>query len=289
VSRVARLVFLFSAFASIQAALAWGPEGHRMVGDIAQSMLSERAAREVAALLANDRLGDHTPSGRTTLGEIANWADEIRDQPWSKKTLSWHYDNAPLCAVAPREKVCPRGNCASGRLAQQLGILQDRARPRRDRNEALKWVVHLAGDIHQPLHAADHQDRGGNAVAVVFFGQTEGRRGPLNLHTIWDEQLVERLVAERGGESAIVSAPIALGDRVAWAGGSIEAWMRESNALARTIAYGSIPGFDCSSKFLQPVEIGPGYYAAAAPSVEQQIEKAGVRLAALLNEALSGR
>jgi hypothetical protein len=281
------LLLVLSAW--IQCAHAWGPEGHRMVGDIAQSLLSPQAAREVAALLANDRLADHTLSGRRTLGEIASWSDEIRDQPWSKKYSQWHYDNAPLCEEAPREKVCPRGNCASGRLEQQFDILKDRARPRRDRNEALKWVVHLAGDIHQPLHAADNHDRGGNTVAVVFFGQTEGRRGPLNLHTVWDEQLVERLIAERGGEAAIVSAPITAGDRIAWAAGPVEAWMRESNALARSAVYGGIPGFSCGSRLEQPVEIGAGYYAAAAPVIERQIRKAGVRLAALLNEALDGR
>jgi hypothetical protein len=260
-----------------------------MVGGIAQSLLSDRASREVSWLLANDRLGDRTPSGRATLGEVANWADEIRDQPWSAKYSRWHYDNALLCEEAPREKVCPRGNCASGRLEQQLAILRDRARPRRDRNEALKWVVHLAGDIHQPLHAADNHDRGGNAVAVVFFGQTEGHRGELNLHTIWDEQLVERLVAARGGETAIVSTPITAGDRAAWAAGSIGDWMLESKALARTAVYGGIPGFSCGSQLLQPVQIGAGYYAAAASVIEQQIRKAGVRLAALLNEALDGR
>jgi len=260
-----------------------------MVGEIAQSMLGPQAAREVAYLLANDRLADRAPSGRTSLGEIASWADEIRDQPWSRKYSRWHYDNEPLCEAAPPEKVCPHGNCASARLAQQLSVLQDRRGSRRDRNEALKWVVHLAGDIHQPLHAADHHDRGGNAVAVVFFGQTEGRRGPLNLHTIWDEQLVERLVAERGGEAAIVSVPIAAGDRAAWAAGSIEDWVRESNALAREVVYGAIPGFSCSTGVAQPVEIGAGYYAAAAPVIERQIRKAGVRLAALLNEALGGR
>lgn len=273
----------------ISGAFAWGPEGHRMVGDIAQPLLSPQAAREIAWLLANDRLADRTPSGRSRLGEIANWADEIRDQPWSKKYSQWHYDNAPLCEAAPREKICPRGNCASGRLAQQLEILRDRGKSRRDRNEALKWVVHLAGDIHQPLHGADNHDRGGNGVAVVFFGETQGRRGPLNLHTVWDEQLVERLVAERGGEAAIASAPIPAADLAAWSAGSVEAWMHESNVLARGVVYGNIPGFACGASIAQPVEIGAGYYAAAAPVIERQLRKAGVRLAALLNEALGGR
>ena len=260
-----------------------------MIGDIAQPLLTERASRQVAGLLKYDRLADRTPSRRSTLGEIANWADEIRSEAWSKKYSRWHYDDIPLCASAPQSKICPRGNCASARLAQQLEILKDRGKRWRDRNEALKWVVHLAGDIHQPLHAANNGDRGGNGISVTFFGADRGRWGALNLHAVWDEQLVERLVAERGGEAAITAKPIAASDQAAWQRGSIGAWMAESNALARSVAYGGIPGFRCGAAVAQPFPIDDAYYSAAAPQVERQIRKAGVRLAKLLNEALDPR
>lgn len=272
----------------IPAARAWGPEGHRVVGEIAQGLLTEAAAREVALLLRDDRLHDRAPSARRTLGEVANWADEIREQPWSRKYASWHYENFPLCEKLPRAKVCPRGNCASERLAQQLEVLADRRKPRRDRNEALKWVVHLAADIHQPLHAADNRDRGGNAVAVEFFGRTEGRRGALSLHTVWDEQLVERLLAARGGESALGAMPIAPLDHAAWQRGSIADWMAESRTLALEVAYGGIPRFRCGEPIAVPVTIGQAYFDAAGPAIERQLRRAGVRLAKLLNESLAG-
>ena len=285
---VAATAFLFLLiFLQAPVAGAWGPEGHRIVGAVAQPLLSGKALREVEALLASDRLADRSPSGRRTLAEISNWADEIRDQPWSGRYRSWHYDNAPLCGDAPPAKVCPRGNCASARLAQQLEVLRDRARPRRERNEALKWVVHLAGDIHQPLHAADYQDRGGNGVEVEFFGRREGRWGALNLHAVWDEDLVERLLAERGGEAAMATA-VGGEDLAAWAAGDIAEWMTESKALAREVAYGRMGGFACGATVAQPVAIGEDYYAVAAPLIERQLRKAGVRLARLLNEALDG-
>jgi hypothetical protein len=286
VSSPPRFCAALALCAAAASALAWGPEGHRMVGDIAQPLLTERAAREVAWLLEHDRLADRTPSGRRTLGEVANWADEIRSEPWSRKYSRWHYEDIPVCGAAGASKTCPRGNCASARLAQQLDVLGDRARRRGERNEALKWVVHLAGDIHQPLHAADNRDRGGNDIAVTFFGAAEGRWGRLNLHAVWDEQLVERLVAGRGGEAAIVAQPISARERAAWEKGSVRDWMAESNALARSFVYGRLPGFSCGVRYAGPVEIGESYSGAAAPHIERQIRKAGVRLAKLLNEAL---
>src|SRR3972149_4106524 len=142
-------------------ALSWGGEPAHAPRPAARA----GAPRAAPGLLKYDRLADRTPSRRSTLGEIANWADEIRSEAWSKKYSRWHYDDIPLCASAPQSKICPRGNCASARLAQQLEILKDRGRRWRERNEALKWVVHLAGDIHQPLHAADNGDRGGNGIS----------------------------------------------------------------------------------------------------------------------------
>jgi hypothetical protein len=260
-----------------------------MIGEIAHRLLTERTAREVAWLLERDRLPDRRPSGRRTLGEVANWADEIRSERWSRKYSRWHYDDIPICASAPRSEICPRGNCASARLAQQLDILKDRGKRRGERNEALKWVVHLAGDIHQPLHAADNRDRGGNGIAVSFFGLEQGRWGRLNLHAIWDEQLVERLLAERGGEAAIVAQPISASERAAWERGMVRDWIAESNAIARSVAYGRLPGFACGVTYGAPVALGSSYYAAAGPQIEQQIRKAGVRLAKLLNDALDPR
>jgi hypothetical protein len=283
-----RVLCALLALLLARSAFAWGPEGHRIVGEIAQRYLNPKAQSRVLDLLQDDRMTDGQPSGRRTLGEVANWADEIKDTDWGKRRGSWHYDDVPLCEAAEYSKYCRGGRCASAQLARQIEILgNERARPGQ-RNEALKWVVHIVGDIHQPLHAANRGDRGGNRVQVSFFGERDNPPyGTLNLHAIWDVHLVRRLVSDRGGERAIVSAPIADGDRNAWEKGSISDWIDGSHRIARDTVYPLLPvTASCSSKIVDVVAIGDAYYARAVPVIEIQIRKAGVRLARVLNETL---
>jgi len=259
-----------------------------MVGEIAARYIEPKANAEILELLKNDRFADGQPSGRHTLGEVANWADEIKDMEWGKRRASWHYDDVPLCEAAEYSKYCKNGRCASAQLARQIEILgNERARPGQ-RNEALKWVVHLMGDLHQPLHAANRGDHGGNRVQVSFFGERDNPPyGTLNLHAVWDVSMVRRLIADRGGERAIVSAPIADGNRNAWEKGSISDWTGESHRIARDTVYPLLPvAASCSSKIVEVVAIDQPYYAKAAPLIEIQIKKAGVRLARVLNETL---
>jgi len=277
-------------FASSRLACAWGPEGHRIIGDIAQKYLLPQAREEVARLLRGDRLADgKTFSYRETLADIANWADEIKDFPYGKARSTWHYDNVPLCGAAAPSAYCPRGRCASAQLGSWIGILGDPAASHRRRNLALKWVTHLVGDIHQPLHAADHHDRGGNTVLVSFFGQETWEYGNVNLHSIWDVQMVKRLIAERGGEAALSEKPVGKAEAALWTQGSIQDWLLESHAVARSFVYpGLSPKFACGSRISGRLTIGEGYYAGAATIVESQLRKAGVRLAQVLNVALGG-
>ncbi len=228
-----------------------------MVGDIADRFLATETRARIAKLLDADRLADGQLSGRRTLGEVANWADEIKDTEWGKRRASWHYDDVPLCEAAEYSRYCRSGRCASAQLARQIEILgNERARPGQ-RNEALKWVVHLVADLHQPLHA------------------------------VWDVGMVRRLIADRGGERAIVSAPIADRNRDAWEKGSIPEWTAESHRIARDTVYPLLPvAGSCSSKIVGVVAIDQTYYAKVASLIEIQIKKAGVRLARVLNETL---
>ena len=269
-------------------AYAWGPEGHRVVGDIAARYLNAKAQAQVAELLKNDRLADGQPSGRRTLGEVASWADEIKDFDWGRRRAAWHYDDMPLCADPEYAKYCRGGRCASAQLERQVGVLADPRARSRARNEALKWVVHLMGDIHQPLHAANHADRGGNTVQVSFLGQRDNPPyGNLNLHAVWDVQMVAKLIADRGGERALVSAPIAESDRRAWEQGSVEVWVGESHVLARDRVYATLPvTAACGDKITGVVPLGDAYYASSAPIIDIQLRKAGVRLARVLNDVL---
>ena len=283
-----RLVLALVLTAPAIEALAWGAEGHRMVGNIAAQLLTPQAAQRVLALLANDRLADGSPSGRTTLGEVAYWSDEIKDYPWGKRAGSWHFDDVPVCGVPDPDHYCKGGNCASAQIARHVELLKSPRATRRQKNEALKWVVHLVGDIHQPLHAANRHDRGGNLVQVSFFGQRDNPPyGTINLHTIWDVHMVQRLISEKGGEASFVSAPIGESERRRLEDGDVATWISESTQIARTTVYSVIPGhFSCGGKIHDVLEIGEAYYVMAAPIVEAQIRKAGVRLARVLNEAL---
>ncbi len=276
------------ALSLAQGAFAWGPEGHRMVGDIADRFLTAATRARIEKLLEADRMADDQPSGRRTLGEVANWADEIKDTDWGKRRGSWHYDDIPLCGAAEYAKYCRNGRCASAQLARQIEILgNERARPGQ-RNEALKWVVHIVGDIHQPLHAANRGDRGGNRVQVSFFGERDNPPyGALNLHAVWDVHMVRRLIADRAGESAIASVPVAARDRSAWERGSMADWVDESHRIAGDTVYALLPVVaSCSDKIVDVVALDGTYYARAAPVIEIQIRKAGVRLARVLNETL---
>lgn len=269
-----------------QGASAWGPEGHRLIGEIADRYLDPRAQTKVSELLQDDRLSNGRRSGRRTLGEIANWADEIKDGERGRRLAPMHFDDIPLCGRAGYSQYCRNGRCASAYLSRQLAILAAESAARSERNRALKWVVHLIGDIHQPLHAASHDDRGGNDVEVSFFGD-RGGDGSLSLHALWDHQLVRRWARGRGGANLIASAAIGAGDRAAWGRGSIADWIAESHEIARDFVYPRLPtAVSCSSRITGVVAVDQAYYSAAAPIIRSRIVKAGVRLARILNETL---
>ena len=259
-----------------------------MVGDIASRHLDPKASARVRDLLKDDRLADGQLSGRRTLGEVASWADEIREYDPKRPGRRLHFDDIPLCETPDYSRYCRNGQCASAQIDRQLKILGDESARLPQRNRALKWVVHLVGDIHQPLHAANRRDRGGNTVQVSFFGQRDNPPyGSLNLHAVWDVHMVRRLVAGRGGERAFVSASLSERDKAAWEKGSISGWVAESHAIAGDFAYAALPAAaSCRRKITGVVALGEAYYDKAAPVIEVQIRKAGVRLAKVLNEAL---
>jgi len=239
-------------------AAPWGATGHSTVALAAATLLAPEAKVKVADLLG--------PA--TTLADVADWADEIR--PTRPETDPWHYVNIPRNAArynAARD--CRRG-CVVSALRHFLRVLEDRGKGRADRQEALRWVVHLVADIHQPLHAVNDHDRGGNDVAVRFFGL------PSNLHQLWDSGIIDRTYADPGALLVQVLARITLSDRRTWEVGRPEEWVDESHRAAVETAY-AIPSTG---------EIDSPYVAKALPVIQQQLAKAAVRLAWTLNKAL---
>src|ERR1700731_4481412 len=143
-------------------ALAWGSEGHRIVAEIAEQYLEPATARQVRELLAIENA--------TTLAQVSTWADEIR--PQRRETARWHFVDIPIHpppgtpAAYDPGRDCPGNDCVVAAIERFAAVLRDKTAAPRERLEALKLVVHFVGDAHQPLHCADNNDRGGNAIHV---------------------------------------------------------------------------------------------------------------------------
>jgi hypothetical protein len=243
-------------------ALGWGPEGHRAVAMIAARNLTPEARDKVQAML--------TP--HETLAALSGWADDVREE--HPETGPWHYIDIPLAASAiDMGHECLAGNCVVAKIAEFESALKNKSTDPALRREALEFVVHFVGDLHQPLHCVDNDDQGGNKVQVIFFGQ------PGNLHAVWDGGIIRREKQWGAQLAATLESRITPEQRVAWARGSAEDWALESHALAVRVAYGKLPPGATPN-------LGDEYVNAALPVVEEQIEKAGVRLAHLLNESL---
>lgn len=249
-------------------ALAWGRDGHRIIADIAEQFLDPQAVRQVRALLAVENA--------TALADVASWADDIRRQ--RPETARWHFVDIPVHPAAGEPsgydpaRDCPRGACVVAKIVEFERVLTDREAPERQRLEALKFVVHFVGDVHQPLHAADDNDRGGNDVRVTFLGRKT------NLHAVWDTGIIE--TAARGddrGYALRLASGITAAERERWSQGTPAAWADEAHGVAVRSIYGTLPHAGV---------LPPSYAADALPLVDAQLERAGVRLAAVLNAAL---
>jgi hypothetical protein len=278
--RRARLVLAAALALGLPAiAQAWGDKGHRITGLVAQALLSEPARARLKQLMGDD-----------DLAAIAVYMDKNRSSleariPGSRK---WHYDDLAVCPVPAGSdaQTCADGNCASARLPEYRKVLTDAGSTDEQRRFAVWVLAHLIGDIHQPLHAATHDDKGGNDVKVVLAGATVPKP---NLHEVWDVEIIERLYHDQE-ENAVARRLISRysGKFAAWRSGRFGDWIEESNQLARSVAYGKLPGFRCDAKASdEPVVLTDAYLAAAEQVVPEQLARAGVRMAWVLNQALA--
>ncbi|GAB3104902.1 S1/P1 nuclease [Lysobacter terrae] len=265
--------------------VAWSALGHKLVGAIAQRHLTPAANAEVARLLA----GEPDP----TLAGVATWADTLRDSDPErfKQTSRWHYVNlsSDRCNYNP-ERDCKDGQCVIGAIAAQRAILADRSQPLAARRDALKFLVHLVGDVHQPMHANSRDDQGGNKYQISLRTDIQpeayardryvGGVMGTNLHSVWDYYVL----AERGLDLQQYTDRL---DHEPWppalntAASTPAAWASESCALT-------------AARQLYPMENGEevhkldsrAYSYKYRALAEQRIRIAAFRLATLLNDAL---
>jgi hypothetical protein len=255
---------------------AWGQEGHSIVAEIAQRRLHAAPLAKIQALLAIEAPAVENPA--ISLSSTASWADDYRAN--HSDTAAWHFVNIPdNRSTYDPDSDCKNAACVVDAIGRFKTVLADCSTPAADRLQALKFLVHFVGDIHQPLHATDRwdaytgkDDQGGNLVPVTFFGQAT------NLHVVWDTELIMRTVYDWGAYVVRLETTWFPGrDLTGLSGGSPAAWAAESHRLAHEIAY-DIPDGGA---------IGVKYFSRAQPVVDRQLALAGIRLARVLEEALA--
>lgn len=245
---------------------AWGPQGHRLVAALAWAGLTPQARADIRVLLA----GEPDP----TLPGIANWADQLRaeDPDLGKRSASWHYVNiAEEDCQYDAVRDCPGGNCVVGAIDRQLAVLADEGQSLAARRQALKFVVHFVGDVHQPMHAGFGHDKGGNTVQVNMADGSRDGDGS-NLHRLWDSGLLNTADLDDAAYLRhLQSQPLAVGRDTGPAD-----WAEASCAIAVQ------PGL-----YPSRAKIDDAYVQRWRPVAEAQLRRGGVRLAALLNRALA--
>lgn len=243
-----------------QQALSWGLIGHRTIGEIAQQHLSKKAKRELKKLI-----------GRETLALWSNWSDFIKSDSTWRHASPWHYVDLP--GHMEKEKFIEDLKKLPGKnlytqIPAMIAEMKNKSLPLEQRRIALYFLIHLVGDLHQPLHVGREEDEGGNKIVVYWFDKKT------NLHSLWDSMLIEFQQYSYTEYAKLLD--IAAPEQVkAWQSGSLDDWFYESHVLSDSI-------YDASPN---EAKLGYRYNFQFQKMLDEQLLKGGVRLAALINQA----
>lgn len=208
---------------------AWGPQGHRLIGQAAFEMLDSKARPILEEILAAGPTGASSTVARG-LDEACNWPDTVREQADWKWSAPLHYVNIPRGVDSyDRQRDCPDGLCVSEAIIRYAGELGREQLPARQRWQALAFLCHFAGDLHQPLHAGFRDDRGANNIDIEYQG------GEWNLHQFWDSVLMRERVDNETGMLAQMAnkGP----SNAPWRLADVADWTSESHRIAASAAY----------------------------------------------------
>lgn len=235
----------------------WGQTGHRVIGRIADDQLNDKARSVIETLLEGE-----------SLAMVSTYMDEIRSDSTYDHTHSWHWVTIPDGKEYAETEKNPEGDLVEA-IERMVQILSDQDESRQERAQALRYLVHLVGDLHQPLHVGNGTDRGGNAVKVKWFGDYS------NLHRVWDSEMID---SKRFSYSELAYELQAMYDQkrmVQWSDGTVRDWAHEAMQYREQVYdYGN------------PDRMGYRYSYQNWDLVERQLTKGGVRLASLLNRIL---
>jgi hypothetical protein len=277
-------------------ALAWGDEGHEIVARIADHYLEPGVRTKVQSLLSGDRTRLTRDKG---IAAEATWADKFRDSDRGTKkpvhynaTRNWHYVDLEIGATPDLVSACfgqpalpdgtlasngPASDCIVDKINEFSAELRKARLSTKERRLALQFLLHFVGDVHQPLHASDARDQGGNEKTVVGPGLTSA-----SLHATWDTDFVSRLGSDATTVATHLISRITSAERAHWANGTPADWAQESYEAARDHAYGKLPPPTSPSHYT----LTGAYEDDATAVCATQLSKAGIRLAHVLNEGL---
>src|SRR4051812_42956989 len=253
----ALLAVVFALTTGVPHASAWGCDGHQAVAILAERLLNPPTLRAIEAVLAGAKVDPAikpfcAPVRDDAIADASTWADDYR--AIMPATAGWHFINFPFAAgsnAGSYKQYCPRGDCVIDAIVRQYHILTTTADPAM-KADALRFIIHFIGDLHQPLHTATNGDRGGNCLPVTYFGEApvEDDRHNFrpNLHAVWDDATIRRLMTTRGLKTSRELADyIAAASPLPFVAAStpstarVESWARDADAQARRIAYGRLP------------------------------------------------
>jgi hypothetical protein len=249
--------------------VSWGETGHRAIGQIAENHLSPQAKADVSELL-----------GGKSLADVSTYADEIKSDPNYRYTAPWHYINVPpgLSYEGFRDFVLHdrQPNIYNNLIIDILylknpgTIKLSAGKIKGFESHLVKMIVHLVGDMHQPMHVSREEDKGGNNIAVKFGGYYT------DLHSLWDYGLLDRqkLSFQQIAKDYDTATPVQINK---WQHDSIMIWLYESYQIS-TILYAEAEN---DNRFDET------YYESHLPVLKRRIERAGIRLAAVLNYCFS--
>jgi S1/P1 Nuclease len=267
-------------------ARAWGDLGHEVTALIAYRHLSPAARAALDAMLAVD-------TDALTAGDFASratWADKYRNS--HRETAAWHFVDIEI-DQPDLERACfgfpvllpgqwasqgPAQDCVVNKIDEFAAELKKPSTPAAERILALKFLIHFVADLHQPLHAADHHDRGGNCIGLT------PAQGLNNLHAYWDVSVVNALGQSAAQIAGQLDARLTADEIKDWSQGTPRSWALDTFEIGRRDAYALPSTPTCQSG--GSIALPPAYRAQAEKDAAIQLLKAAVRLAAALNAAL---
>ena len=323
IRHVAPLVVVLLMTAGRSSAFAWACDGHRAVAMLAEKLLGSATLTAVTAVLTASPVDPALRRGcepvpSDLIADVATWADDERAV--DPATAGWHFINVPrTIGSSPRDyaRYCAGGNCAIDAIVTQFRTLKTSS-DRALRANALRFILHLIGDLHQPLHAITNGDRGGNCLPVTYHGQSpqENDRGDFspNLHGVWDFSTIRTLMTKQGLGSARALADYLAGQETfphsvaaqEPTSARVGSWARDANAQARRVAYGRLPSpvplepstahtlgscldnHDVARRMLALHErVDDSYERFSVPVIVGQLQLAAIHLAQVLKSAFS--